>query len=92
MKWLVCFDIKDDKKRRVIAAMLEEYGIRVQRSVFEIEISRSSLKKLTEKIEKDIDRFEDSVRFYPMDSDDIKRSIVMGFGCEPFEGRDVYFF
>jgi len=92
MKWLVCFDISDDKKRTAVSSMLEEFGIRVQRSVFEIELSKKSLQKLLAKLQKEIDKTEDSVRFYPISVENIKKSITLGFGGAPFEGRDVYFF
>jgi len=91
MKYVVCFDISDDKKRKIVSEMLEEFGIRVQRSVFEIEINKTSLKKLLSKIKKNIDKF-DSVRFYSMHSDTIKKSIYLGVGSEPFDEEDVYYF
>jgi len=51
MKWVVCFDISDNKKRKIVGDMLEEFGVRVQRSVFEIEIPDTKLKKLLQKFE-----------------------------------------
>jgi len=91
MKYVVCFDISDDKKRKIVSEMLEEFGIRVQRSVFEIEINKTYLKKLLSKIKQNIDKF-DSVRFYSMHSDTIKKSIYLGVGSEPFDEEDVYCF
>jgi len=91
MKYVVCFDISDDRKRKIVSEMLEEFGIRVQRSVFEIEINKTSLRKMLPKIKKNIDKF-DSVRFYSMHSDTIKKSICLGAGSEPFDGKDVYYF
>jgi len=91
MKYVVCFDISDDKKRRIIGDILSEFGVRVQRSVFEIEINKNSLKKILAEIEKYIDK-DDSIRFYPMHNDTIKKSIFLGFGSFPFDGEDVYYF
>lgn len=34
--YLVCFDIQDDRNRRKVGGLLEAYGLRVQKSVFEI--------------------------------------------------------
>jgi CRISPR-associated protein Cas2 len=92
MKWVVCFDIKDDKKRKIIGDMLGEYGVRVQRSVFEIEITDTKLEKILEKIERMIDNKEDSLRFYPFHKDTVKKTICLGFGLDAFEGKEVYFF
>ncbi len=33
--YLVCYDITDDRERRRIGKLLEGFGVRVQRSVFE---------------------------------------------------------
>jgi len=91
MKWLVCFDISDDKKRDKIASLLEEYGIRVQKSVFEIEINKTNLERLTEKVAKLIKK-EDSIRFYFMQNDTIRKSFYFGFGSKPFFGEDIVIF
>lgn len=39
--WLVCYDISDDKKRTKTGKLLEQYGERVQKSVFEINMKNS---------------------------------------------------
>ena len=91
MKYVVCFDIVNDKKRRKVGEYLEEFGIRVQRSVFEIEISKSKLKNLL-KILNEIIEKEDSIRFYQMQSDTINRSIFLGFGDEGFMCDEIIFF
>jgi CRISPR-associated protein Cas2 len=88
----VCFDIQDDKKRRIVGELLEEYGIRVQRSVFEIEISKARLNNLIEKIAKEIDKKEDSIRFYYIHNGSIEKCKWLGFGSEPFLGDDIYCF
>ena len=40
--YLACFDITDDRSRRRVSGVLEEYGLRIQRSVFEISLESSS--------------------------------------------------
>jgi CRISPR-associated protein Cas2 len=92
LKYLVCFDIQNDKKRRIIGEWLEEFGIRVQRSVFEIEISKAKLNSLIEKINKEIDKKEDSIRFYYIHNGSLDKCEWIGFGGEPFWGKDVYCF
>jgi CRISPR-associated protein Cas2 len=92
MKWVVCFDISDDKKRKIIGDTLEEYGVRVQRSVFEIEITEKKLRDIIKKFDEMIDVREDSVRFYPFHKDTLRKTICLGFGLDAFEGKEVYFF
>lgn len=60
---IVCYDIPDDRQRNKVSEILENYGERVQFSVFECDISKEHLKKLKKKIG-DILKEEDSVRYY----------------------------
>lgn len=47
MIYLVCYDITDDAIRLRVARVLEEYGDRVQRSVFEVDLrSEAALNRL----------------------------------------------
>ena len=49
MKVLVVYDIFDDKRRRKVAKFLYSYSHSYQKSVLELEVSKSELKKITEK-------------------------------------------
>ena len=62
--YLICFDIVDDKIRNKVAKVLEGYGDRVQKSVFECVLSKTQLNKLKKKIRMLINDGEDSVHFY----------------------------
>lgn len=62
--YLTCFDISDDKIRYRVTKCLLAYGVRVQRSVFEISIeSPAELEEIKRQV---IDLVEsgDDVRFY----------------------------
>ena len=79
MFFVVAYDVEDDKRRRKISEILEEYGKRVNYSVFEIEITEKELKKLVGKIIKIYDK-NDNIRFYSMHKNTIKKSFVIGKG------------
>ena len=66
MNYLVAYDITNDKNRKKLGDILEEFGYRVNKSVFEIKLNKTKLKKLLNKIDdkKLIDKKQDSVRFY----------------------------
>jgi CRISPR-associated protein Cas2 len=49
-KWLVIYDIRDIKRLRKVAKIMLDYGIRVQKSVFEIECSKDIINKLKKEI------------------------------------------
>ena len=66
MTYLACFDISDDYARYRVAKALDEYGKRVQRSVFEISVSTpNDLEGLKDDLRPHVDE-EDDVRFYSL--------------------------
>ena len=41
MRHLICYDIEDDKVRARLVKLLEAYGVRIQYSVFEFNLSKA---------------------------------------------------
>lgn len=65
--WYVCcYDIRDDRKRARVARRLDDYGDRVQFSVFELPLTLEQLASLVEELRGLIDPATDSVYFYPV--------------------------
>ncbi len=62
--FVVCYDIVDDRKRQRIAKIMEGYGKRVQKSVFECYLTDSEFEEMKRKVEKEMDMTQDSVNFY----------------------------
>lgn len=64
--YLACFDISDDRIRYHVSKCLSAYGVRVQRSVFEISIeSPSELEEIKQQLIEMVEP-EDDIRFYSM--------------------------
>lgn len=63
---IVSYDIVDDKRRTKLAKKLCDFGKRVQYSVFECDLSKEQIKKMTQMALKQIDLQEDSLRIYRM--------------------------
>ncbi|HPE60233.1 MAG: CRISPR-associated endonuclease Cas2 [Thiothrix sp.] len=62
--YLACFDITDDRNRRRAGDILEEFGLRVQRSVFEISVdSTQQLEQLRQRLQRWLEPGDD-LRFY----------------------------
>ncbi|CAG0905395.1 unnamed protein product [Cyprideis torosa] len=62
--YLACFDITDDRARRYIARELERYGLRVQKSVFEITVDNDqALSQLKRRLQQWAEAGDD-IRFY----------------------------
>jgi len=77
---LISYDIQDDKKRMRVSKLLENYGTRVQYSVFECLITPEQLKEIQEKTKKIIDLNTDSIRFYPICENCVSRIEITGIG------------
>jgi CRISPR-associated protein Cas2 len=90
MFYLVCYDVVLDRRRNKVAHILEGYGLRVQKSVFECVLTPDQREMLNKKLAKFIDQNEDQVRFYPMSPRYRKKVTVMGMQPER-EVDDVAF-
>lgn len=64
MLTVVAYDIPDDKRRNQLAKCLEDYGRRVQYSVFEVDVPDEDFAEMRKRILGIIDCYEDQVRYY----------------------------
>ncbi len=70
---VVSYDISDDKRRIKIMKQMENFGRRVQYSVFECELKPDQLTLLKERLEPHLEKRQDSVRFYYLSERDVRR-------------------
>ena len=90
---LVVYDISDNKTRRIVGEILEGYGIRVNRSVFEVRLKHTNERtKLEYALLREIDPAVDSVRIYPLCRNCIKNATVLGNEPDVFDINGVYFY
>jgi CRISPR-associated protein Cas2 len=69
MMVLICYDVDTttaggQKRLRKVAKMCEDYGQRVQNSVFECLLDAAMLKQLKHRLTELVDTDKDSLRFY----------------------------
>lgn len=77
---VVCYDIPDNKRRTRVGKTLEGYGYRVQKSVFECELTGALLKKMMEEIKAIVHHKEDSVRYYSLCERCLPKVRIVGLG------------
>lgn len=65
---MIIYDIVNDKRRTVFSGFLENYGKRVQKSAFEMIISKAQYNEIINKIYRYITE-EDNVRVYKLRND-----------------------
>ncbi|MBM9521303.1 CRISPR-associated endonuclease Cas2 [Desulforhopalus vacuolatus] len=64
--YLICFDISDDKRLRKVAREMENFGLRVQRSIFECHLDEDELTELQKRLARIIEADQDSIRYYSL--------------------------
>jgi CRISPR-associated protein Cas2 len=90
MFYLVTYDIVDDQRRTKVAKILEDFGDRVQYSVFEMELDRpEQLDEMRSSLAGVIDPQADSVRIYFLCLGCRTKITILGQG-EVYEDKDVY--
>ena len=77
MTYLIMYDITDGDRRNQVAAVLEEWGERIQFSVFSLKINKAQFESLRNHLLTFIDLDEDSLRCYPVCSDCMARMYVL---------------
>jgi len=78
--YICTYDIVKNKTRTKVSKILEDYGVRVQYSVFEFDASAEKVKELHKKLSALIDKKTDSVNIYYICSSCEKKQKRMGEG------------
>ena len=86
---VVAYDIPDDRRRTRVAKLLDDYGDRVQYSIFEMNLdSDRRFEAMQHRLQQTIDPTEDSVRIYHLCRSCTQRITLLGQGeltrDEPF--------
>ena len=75
---VICYDVSEDKRRNKVAALLEFYGTRRNKSVFECMITEAQLKKIRAELPKLIDVATDTILIYRICLDCYVKSETIG--------------
>jgi len=78
--YIICFDIHDERRLRKVSKQMENFGQRVQYSVFECYLDKADLKELKQRLIEIIDDSEDHIRYYSLCGKDKNKIIVDGRG------------
>ena len=75
-RWLICYDIEDDRERRRVHNCLRHYGKRVQKSVFEVCFPERKLAQQARMVEelREIAGEDANIRFYNLTKKGLERS------------------
>ncbi len=67
--WVLSYDIADARRLRRVARIMERFGTRVQKSVFECWLAPSDKRALEEALASVLQSPPDGVRWYPLCAD-----------------------
>ena len=87
--FLITYDISSPKRLQRIARLMEKYGGRAQKSVFECNLSNERLLQLQKKAKKIMNLEKDSVRFYYLCHNCLGKVESFGTGALPLEENFV---
>ena len=74
---VVCYDISDDGRRSKVGKILEGFGNRVQKSIFECDLQLKQVQKMKQKLTRVL-KDEDSLRYYHLCGQCVSRIEVVG--------------
>ncbi len=74
---VVAYDVPDDRHRRKLAKLLLGFGARVQRSVYECELTEQEYERLLRRLER-VRREEDSIRVYRLPPSVARQTVIFG--------------
>jgi CRISPR-associated protein Cas2 len=78
--FVVCFDVRDKHRLRKVSRELENFGYRVQYSLFECLLDEKDLQTLKKRLAKLIDPELDQVRYYRLCAKDLALILLNGSG------------
>lgn len=86
-RYLIAYDISDDVRRSHVVKTLQSHGMRLQYSVFLLEVRKSALLKVKAALEDEIDNSQDSVLICDLDTCEGSESAMTFMGRRGY--RDV---
>lgn len=83
--WLIVYDIADPRRLQKVAKAIKKYGIRVQKSVFEVSGEESFVREIRAEVKGLIDLEHDFVVYFNICEKDWQKKIKYG------KGKDIEF-
>jgi len=78
MLYYICYDISNNRKRKKVSDILTDYGLRVQYSIFQAELTAKKLKEIQKKTDPLIDKKTDSIMFLPLCKNCEEKIVLVG--------------
>jgi len=80
LNYFVAYDITDNKRRRKLHKFLKQYGLNVQKSIFQCVVNEEILDDIISKMLKFIDERSDKLYIYPICERCLEKAFADGTG------------
>lgn len=78
MQYVICYDIADDRRRYRVAALLMDFGTRVQESVFVAHLEDELVERMKERLGRAVEAEQDKVHVFEVCAGCEKRQWTIG--------------
>jgi CRISPR-associated protein Cas2 len=78
MRYLVAYDVADDKRRAKVVKQLLNFGRRIQFSVFECDLEAVDYLRMCRKVEAALDFKQDRLHIIPLCTSCVGRTVAQG--------------
>ena len=66
MNMIVAYDIAEPRRLNKVAKVIKDYGLRVQKSIFEVQVDSRIFAEMKARIEEEIEQSADGVKYFPL--------------------------
>lgn len=66
MNMIVAYDIAEPRRLNKVAKLIKDYGVRVQKSIFEVNVNDRRFGEMKARVEEVIEASEDGVKYFPL--------------------------
>jgi CRISPR-associated protein Cas2 len=90
VRYVVCYDITDDRRREHLSAILLDFGQRIQESVFVADLDEELAGKMQERVKNVLDGTLDRLHIFPLCAACSSKTVSMGAAAELPRDEDFY--
>ena len=81
---IVAYDITHPRRLQKVAGIMKDYGVRVQKSIFEVGVDPLRFQQMRHRVERVIDPKEDGVKYFALCPKCSDTLIALGVGAEQY--------
>jgi CRISPR-associated protein Cas2 len=90
MRYVVCYDIADDRRREHVATIMLDFGRRIQESVFVADLDGELAEKMRNRLKQILDLTADRVHIFRLCLDCSAKAQSIGAGSDLPQDQDFY--